>query len=318
MRKLLVIFTTAGLLVSLSACAGAPVDGSCPVVFRTGPNSALVTADGALGADPKATFPTPLISEDIEVTELIRGDGTVVEPTDVVDFQITALLGTSGDVVTSSGYDKTAPIRRVAVEGDPLGQMLQCTSVGSRVAATARFDTIFPGVDPTEQGMKASDTVVLVMDVQRAFPSRATGTDQLAPTGFPSIVLAPNGQPGFTFGSSTPRPDLAWAVLKQGNGAVVKEGDLVVAQATGAVWDSKAIFYSSWDSGNPINLLAASTADNPDGLPPGWAKALIGQKVGSQVIVSIPPSEGYPAGSAPTGITDGNTLVIVFDILGII
>lgn len=318
MRKLLVILVTAGLLVSLSGCAGVSLGASCAPVYPSGSNSALVSADGALGADPKATFPTPLVSKDIEVTELAKGDGKVVQPTDVVDFQVTALLGTSGEVLTASGYDETAPIRRSAVDADPLGQMLQCTSVGSRVAATATFETIFPGVNPSEQGMKAGDTIVLVMDVQRVFPSRATGTDQLAPGGFPSIVLAPNGQPGFTFGSSTPRTDLAWAVLKQGNGAVVKEGDLVVAQATGAVWDSGSIFYSSWDAGNPINLLAASTADNPDGLPPGWAKALIGQKVGSQVIVSMPPSEGYPAGTAPTGVTDGNTLVIVFDILGII
>lgn len=318
MRKLPAIIAAAGLLVSLSACTGSPFSSACTPAFPSGSNSALVTADGTEGGDPKATFPTPLVSAKTEVTEVTAGEGPIAKPNDVVDFQVTALLGSTGEVLTSSSYDATAPIRRTVIASDPLGQMLQCTSVGSRVAATASFETIFPGVDPSAQGVKATDTIVLVMDVQRVLPGRATGVDQLAPAGFPSIVLTPRGQPGFTFGSTTPRTDLAFAALKQGNGAVVEKGDVVVIQATGVVWGADSVFYSSWDAGNPINVTAASSADDPNGLPPGWAKALIGQKVGSQIIVSIPPSEGYPSGSAPTGVSDGDTIVIVFDILGII
>jgi peptidylprolyl isomerase len=50
---------------------------------------------------------------------------------------------------------------------------------------------------------------------------------------------------------------------------------------------------------------------------PGFAKALIGQRVGSQVIAVIPPKDGYPTGQAPTTVPDGSTMVFVFDILGI-
>ncbi|HQE46029.1 MAG TPA: FKBP-type peptidyl-prolyl cis-trans isomerase [Rhodoglobus sp.] len=317
-RKLPAILATAGLLVSLSACTGAPFSSACTPAFPSGANSALVTADGAVGTAPKTTFPTPLVAKSTEVTELVKGDGAIVAPGDVVDFQVTALLGSTGEVLTASSYDKTKPVRRTVGGSDALGQMLQCASVGSRVASAASFESIFPDVDPSTAGVKATDTIVLVLDAQRVFPGRATGADQLAPAGFPSVVLAPNGQPGFTFGSSTPREDLAWAALKQGNGAVVKKGDVVVAQVTGVVWGASTVFTSTWDDGNPVNVTAASTADDPNGVPPGWAKALIGQKVGSQVIVSIPPSEGYASGSAPTGVSDGDTIVLVFDILGIL
>ncbi|MFT6973529.1 MAG: FKBP-type peptidyl-prolyl cis-trans isomerase, partial [Pontimonas sp.] len=45
--------------------------------------------------------------------------------------------------------------------------------------------------------------------------------------------------------------------------------------------------------------------------------ALIGQTVGSQVLVSVPPTEGYSPGTAPSGVPPGATLVYVFDILGV-
>ena len=49
---------------------------------------------------------------------------------------------------------------------------------------------------------------------------------------------------------------------------------------------------------------------------PGFANAVIGQTVDSQVIAVIPPSEGYgDKGSGP--VPAGATLVFVVDILGV-
>jgi peptidylprolyl isomerase len=45
--------------------------------------------------------------------------------------------------------------------------------------------------------------------------------------------------------------------------------------------------------------------------------ALVGAKVGSQVLVVIPPKEGFPSGSAPTGVDAKSTLIMVIDVLGI-
>jgi peptidylprolyl isomerase len=51
---------------------------------------------------------------------------------------------------------------------------------------------------------------------------------------------------------------------------------------------------------------------------PGFAKALEGATVGSQVIAILPPSEGYgKAGNSSAGISGTDTLVFVIDILGI-
>jgi peptidylprolyl isomerase len=48
----------------------------------------------------------------------------------------------------------------------------------------------------------------------------------------------------------------------------------------------------------------------------GFGKAMVGQTVGSQVEVIIPPSEGYgTAGQESAGISGTDTLVFVIDIL---
>jgi FKBP-type peptidyl-prolyl cis-trans isomerase len=53
-----------------------------------------------------------------------------------------------------------------------------------------------------------------------------------------------------------------------------------------------------------------------DAVVPGFAEALEGQTVGSQVMVVIPPDQGY--GEEGQGaIPGGSTLVFVIDILGL-
>jgi peptidylprolyl isomerase len=77
------------------------------------------------------------------------------------------------------------------------------------------------------------------------------------------------------------------------------------------------VFDSTWPTKSPATLTAESIEDNPkSGLPIGFAKALIGQQVGSQIIAVVPPEFGYPEGAVPS-IPAGSTIVMVFDILGI-
>ena len=49
---------------------------------------------------------------------------------------------------------------------------------------------------------------------------------------------------------------------------------------------------------------------------PGWDKTLVGQKIGSRVLLVVPPKEGYGSkGSSQAGIKGTDTLVFVVDIL---
>ena len=54
----------------------------------------------------------------------------------------------------------------------------------------------------------------------------------------------------------------------------------------------------------------------PEQVIPGWDKGLVGQTVGSRVMLVIPPSDGYgSAGQSDAGIKGTDTLVFVVDIV---
>ncbi|HEX8095415.1 FKBP-type peptidyl-prolyl cis-trans isomerase, partial [Jatrophihabitans sp.] len=49
---------------------------------------------------------------------------------------------------------------------------------------------------------------------------------------------------------------------------------------------------------------------------PGWDKTLVGQRLGSRVLLSIPPADGYGSQGQPdAGITGTDTLVFVVDLI---
>lgn len=321
-RKLASVVVAAGLLVSLAACANtSTASAACTPKYATGGNAALVSAPGAFGQDPTATFPTPLAGTKTEVAEVTPGDGAKLLPGQIADFQVTVYNGITGDAITASNYTPDGVVRRLVGGGtDVIGATLQCLTVGSRVVATTTVSSVFgpAGIDP-KYGVGVNDQIVLVMDVQRSFPGRANGADQPAQVGFPTVVLAPNGRPGITMPTGNPPADLKVEVLKKGTGTVVKKGDKVVVQYSGVLWDATSTFDTTWDKGTPATLIAQSLTETSDGsgIVPGFATALIGQRVGSQVLVVIPPQLGYPSGSAPASVPDGSTMVFVFDVLGI-
>ena len=77
------------------------------------------------------------------------------------------------------------------------------------------------------------------------------------------------------------------------------------------IWAGGKQFDSSWDRGQP-----ASFPIGTDKVLPGWDEGLVGQTVGSQVLLVVPPDKGYgSAGEPNAGISGTDTLVFVIDIL---
>jgi peptidylprolyl isomerase len=78
---------------------------------------------------------------------------------------------------------------------------------------------------------------------------------------------------------------------------------------TGINWNTKKVFDSSWERGEPATFVTSQVI-------PGFTKALVGQKVGSQVIAIIPPADGYGEAGSGEDIGGTDTIVFVVDILG--
>ena len=131
-----------------------------------------------------------------------------------------------------------------------------------------------------------------------------------AGSGLPAVTGSYGAKPTLAFSGAVPAT-LTQKVLKEGTGKVVAKGDLLVADYLGQVFGGK-VFDNSYDRGS-----AAGFAIGVGKVIPGWDKLLVGDKVGSRVLLSIPPADGYGAtGNAQAGIKGTDTLEFVIDVVG--
>ena len=127
--------------------------------------------------------------------------------------------------------------------------------------------------------------------------------------GLPTVELAEDGAPTITVPEGEPPTELVVQPLIEGTGAPVESGQTVTVHYTGALWKDGTVFDSSWENGAPFTFVIGTQQ-----VIAGWDEGLVGQTVGSQILLVVPPAKGYPRGLAgPSPPTD--TLVFVIDIL---
>ena len=314
MRSSLALIATAGLVaVALSGCAAVPDPEA-----TAGDSSAAVTVSGKFGEAPKVEFPKPLAPGETQCTEVIAGEGPRITDGQQALVGLAVYNGATGEELQVAGFDDDERIPVTAAEGATmpgLHKALSCARAGSRVVAVVPQDDGFGPDGNPSLGIEPGDSLVFVIDVEKAFLARANGAVRLARDGFPAVVLAPDGRPGITVPKSDPPTDeqSEVEVLKAGSGPVVESGDNVVVHYTGVTWADNGVFDSSWESGAPASFVVSDGEGSQ--VIPGFAKAIIGQKIGSQVAVIVPPAEGYGDQDQPK-IPAGSTLFFVIDILG--
>jgi peptidylprolyl isomerase len=313
-----IVVLISGAVVVGSIAASFPE--ACESPYQPGKASRLVEVTSPDGEAAQASFPTPLKTTGRELSVVQEGAGEPARTDGFVDFDVNVFLGATGEYVTGSEYQPGNPVRRVIDESSEefFSVILECQKPGSQVVVTTTVEDVFGAVEDDEL-IEGDSTIVLVVDVHQTYPNKANGSARLPQSGMPTVVQTDEGVHGLSFPNAPIPTELRVSVLKQGDGAAIKEGDFVTTHFTAAVWNTREIFNTSFERGIPSSLVARDsfTAGDGVGVIPGLAQALIGQTVGSQVLVSIPPSLGYPAGQAPAGVPDGSTLVYVFDILGI-
>jgi peptidylprolyl isomerase len=157
-----------------------------------------------------------------------------------------------------------------------------------------------------------------VVDMIKEFANNASASGSNVSSGggsLPSVTAKPGAAPTITIPKSgKPPTGLVVKTLVKGSGPVVAKGQTVVSQYVGAIWRSGKVFDSSWSRGTPFGFTIGAT---PSQVITGWDQGLIGQTVGSRVMLIVPPAQGYgKTGSPQAGIKGTDTLVFVVDILG--
>jgi FKBP-type peptidyl-prolyl cis-trans isomerase len=151
----------------------------------------------------------------------------------------------------------------------------------------------------------------LSMDLVDALtiPTEASGTPVTPPPGLPAVTVV-DGVPTVAKPEGDPPTELVVQPLIEGNGPEIQDGQAVTMQYVGLTWASGEIFDTSWTKE------AVEFTLTEGGLITGFVEGLVGQKVGSRVMLIIPPDKGYGAeGNPQAGITGTDTLVFVVDLL---
>lgn len=141
--------------------------------------------------------------------------------------------------------------------------------------------------------------------------TRASGTEVTdLPSGLPTVTRdSSTGEPSIdmsTYSGST--TSLVAQTLIQGTGDTVQEGDSIDCMYSGWLTDGTQ-FDSNWSSGTSTQFTVSESS-----LIKGFVQGLVGQKVGSQVLLIIPPDLGYGS-TAQGSIPANSTLIFVVDIL---
>jgi peptidylprolyl isomerase len=300
---------------STSASASASASAAGGSVSGTGPNSS-VTATGAFGKAPKVTIPGALPGSDLTVKTLIQGAGPTLTKADALaaNFVLYFWQGKTSSLKASTYTSSPTVIGGQMLPG--LETALVGKKVGSRVLAVIPPAQGYGTSGNSQIGVTGSTWLVFVIDVVKSYADNASATGTQVSNGggnLPTVSAKVGTAPTLSFTSATPPSSLVTKTLLKGKGPAVTKGEYIIAQYTGYIWRTKKVFGSSWSSGSPFGFVIGAS---PEQVIPGWDKGLTGQTVGSRVMISIPPAEGYgSAGASQAGITGKDTLVFVVDIL---
>jgi peptidylprolyl isomerase len=292
---------------------------SCSLRKDSTPTTAVhemsrIAVSGDLGAKPKIDLPTPFSVDETESTVLIKGSGDAVQVGQRVTVQYVGINGTDGKEFDTSWSREASTFVLDEKQNLPgLVKGLIGVPVGSRVLIVVPPKDGYGVQGSPAAQIGPTDTLVLVVDLESArnVLSHASGTVVKPPAGLPTVKLGENGMPTVTVPKTDPPTTLVSQLLIQGSGAKVQKSQQITVHYVGVIWDDGTVFDSSWRRGQPSTF-----AIGVGRVIAGWDLGLVGQTVGSQVLLVVPPDQGYGAnGNDSAGISGVDTLVFVVDIL---
>lgn len=279
--------------------------------FETADAIKQVKVTGDFGTEPVVEFPTPLSGNGVETLVVSEGDGGAIVGAQRVALHFTGFNAGTGEQFQGSSFGSGEFIIQDLIEGatPDFCKALTGVNVGSRIAVLLNAQNAHEGNGIESLSIGADEGVLFIFDVLQAYLPKANGEAKPALAGMPTVITAPNGQPGIQIPTSDAPTEFAKNALIEGRGDTIAIGDTVVVHYSGWTWQGEQ-FDSSWENGAPASFQVTS-----ESLIQGFVQALEGAKVGSQIIAVIPPELGYGS-TAQGAIPADSTLIFVIDILG--
>ncbi|KAM9866331.1 hypothetical protein ACIFOC_00535 [Leucobacter aridicollis] len=273
-------------------------DASGEACAPAGAASKSVKVTGDVGGEIKLTSKTPIEAGDkIERTVLKNGEAKPFAEGQVATGNYTIFNGKTGEVIN------VAPDMKFPNEADQFAdakwayEAVRCGSVGQRTVIVSSVADALGDVDPAERGftgLAKTDAFVFVFD----FTEAAEVCDDPKPRDekYPEVDMGDGKtEPTITIPSCMEAPaELELKVLEEGDGPVVADNEKIMTNYVGVDWNGAERFDGNWSETG----IEFSTAEGA--LVEGFRQAMIGQKVGSTILVTMPSEMGYNDGMTRT------------------
>ncbi|MEU6068217.1 MULTISPECIES: FKBP-type peptidyl-prolyl cis-trans isomerase [Streptomyces] len=327
-RSLLLAALPAGL-VTLAGCGDEKSDSSKasaspspsasvpPPKIVEGPLPAI-TAGTKFNEKPTVAKGPGEPSENIAVKTVIAGSGKTIAENDFIQANYLGQIWSTAKVFDNS-YDRNRPIVIQVAQGsviDGWRYALTGKKVGSRVEMAVPPKWGYGTSGNAQAGIKGTDTLVFVVDVLDSFNSKSSSHGKPVPqndAALPKVGTNTDGKaPSIDIPKTDPPKKLVSNYVLEGDGAEVQADQTVLCQFKGVVWDGGKAFQQTYGSGRLSQFSVEQMKQVVDGL----AQGVTGKKVGSRVMIVVPPELAY-GDNPPSGgvVKKGATLVFSVDIL---
>ncbi|MGW3949861.1 FKBP-type peptidyl-prolyl cis-trans isomerase [Streptomyces sp. NPDC004752] len=300
-----------------SASASASASSVPPPKIVDGPLPAI-TAGTKFGEKPTVAKGSGEPSKDLAVKTVIAGGGRTVAENDFVQAHYLGQIWSTAKVFDNS-YDRKTPLVLQLAEGsviDGWRYALSGKKVGSRVVTAVPPTWGYGTSGNAQAGIKGTDTLVFVVDLVDVFNSKSSARGKEVPqtdAALPKVGTNTDGDaPSVDIPKSAAPGKLVSAYVLEGDGAVLKADQTILCQFRGVVWDGGKTFEQTYGTGR----LSQFSLEQMKQVVKGLSEGLTGKKVGSRVLVVVPPDLAY-GDTPPSGdvIKKGSTLVFSVDIL---
>jgi peptidylprolyl isomerase len=144
-------------------------------------------------------------------------------------------------------------------------------------------------------------------------PSSASGPKANTSVGV-NVTGGFGAKPTLTVPTAPAPTKLTTDVLTKGNGPAVVAGQSLILNYLGQTWEPQNgkpnVFDNSYDRHQAAAFVIGKKA-----VIPGWDQALVGQKAGSRLLLTIPPALAYGTAKNASQPLAGHTLLFVVDLI---
>jgi len=288
-----------------SASPNASASPSASAVVQTSIDG--ISATGKWLQTPKLSFKAPFVIDKTRTKVLIAGKGAALTGSDLFTFRYYLANGRTGTKIEESFSSKSDATTSLSGLITGFTNGLTGQKVGSRVLlAIPGSEAYDASGGSSTAGIEVGDTLVFVVDILGSSVTQPSGKTITPAAGLPTVTGDAATKPTVTIPVTAAPTNMSAKYLIEGGGAKVGKGDTVYARYVGYSWKTGKLIDDQFAT--PSTGTLASTI-------PGWQSGLVDKKVGSRVLLVLPPKFGYPQGSNNPPLDAGDTIVYVIDIL---